>query len=315
MSKETILEKLPEVSNNAQGYFTYATTPVIEESVNRGDAREPQGLVAGDITADDIKELVDAAMVLIDKRLLEYSRKEAIADAVLMAIGTFKDGKWQSKITPNVADLIASQTDKALSGKKETKIEKSKDQNDDTMALAKQASAPNVSTVSDSGKLTKVPPAKARQMVAPRVLRQVAGPVLVVKNAMDRLDGIASRIQELGLVKLAEQVDMITNTLEGVHKKAGEMSYLKTKHPYLWDLSEKKEKNALGQLSGEDYQVFIAKAEEFANDHKVKSFLTPEEKVKLDSSIARLKTNSTGSDAIIAAILGIVTNIKDAPSI
>jgi hypothetical protein len=312
--KENILDSLPEVANNAQGYFTYATNPVIEESVNRGDARQGAGLVAGDITPDDIQELVKASLGLLDKRLLEHSRKEALADAVQMAINTHKDGKWQSKIIPSVADLILSQLDKSLTAKKEQKIEKTEDQNDKVADMAKSAGVmPGVQQVTDSGRVVNVPAAKARKMVSPRVMRQVDGPVLVIKNAMSILDTLAGRIQDLGLLKLAAEVDSVTNTLEDLNKTASDMSYLKERHPLLWELEGKFEAKTLPQLSGQAYQDFIAAAENFAADIKVRQLLHPEEKTKLEGFIARLKTNASGADSLVDAILSIVSRIKDAP--
>jgi hypothetical protein len=222
--KENILSKLPEVSNDTKERFNYWKTPVLEGASNQGgDARQDFGLVAGDITQDDIKELVKHALTLIDKRVLEQGRPEAIYDAALMAVNTFEEGKWQSKVNPGTLDLIMAQMDKGLSGNKEKKIEKSEDQNDKVMDMAPKTATSDVSQLS-GGRVRKVPQAKVlrtiKENVAPGAMPAVrkelssGTPLLVLASLMSRLDKVAGSLQEGGRNDLAEELDRVANTID-----------------------------------------------------------------------------------------------------
>jgi len=221
--KENILKGIPEVDNNARDRFSYWKTPVIEESSNvGGDASNGAGLVAGDITEKDIKSIVDNALTHVDKRTLEADREGAVFSAVLMAIGSLEDGKWQSKIGPEVFDLICRQTDKALTGKKESKIEKTKDQNEDTMAMSKSA-APKVTEVTDTGRVNSIPKAKVMKVlqgVPARARAQVrnqmsgGGNIMLLASLVGCLDRIAGNLQEKGRNDLAEELDKVANAIE-----------------------------------------------------------------------------------------------------
>lgn len=222
--KENILKGIPEVDNNARDRFTYWKTPVIEESSNvGGDASNGAGLVAGDITEKDIKAIVDNALTQVDKRTLESDRTGAIFSAVLMSINSLDDGKWQSKVGPEVFDLICQQTDKALTGKKEDKIEKAKDQNEDVMAMAKSAAAPKVTEVTDTGRVKAVPKAKVMKVlqgVPTRARAQVrnqmsgGGNIMLLASLVGCLDKVAGNLQAAGRNDLAEELDKVANAIE-----------------------------------------------------------------------------------------------------
>lgn len=135
---KSIVQKHPEVNYSAVDYFHDGRNRVIEESVNRGDARRTSPRQY-DITDEDIKKLAKAAIALVDKRLLDDDRSAAVADAVHSAIYTMDDGTWQGKVSASTFDILCEQADKLLTSAKEDKIQGRKDQNERVLKIKSPA--------------------------------------------------------------------------------------------------------------------------------------------------------------------------------
>lgn len=242
---KSVLQKHPEVRNNAADYFTYEKTPIIEESVNRGDSRASQ-VTQYDITDEDVKKIAKVAVNLINKDLLESDRTAAIDSAVAEAIHTLDDSKWQSKVNTSTFIIIAEQTDKLLTAAKEDKIMSKSTQNEKVQDMAfthtseKTAATvtkgPNNSVIklegknkatqiSESGKSSRMPAGKVRDLVmnmSPAQRRKLQQGEKDASEVLADLDRIASALQEAGNEALASEIDKVSNTIELVIKTAAE---------------------------------------------------------------------------------------------
>lgn len=247
--KTNILEKHPEVDNNAQDYFFYEKEPVIEEVVNRGDSREKEPK-AYDITDKDMDGLAKFALSCLDKNLLEDNRVAAIDSAISLAIGSMDEGRWQGKVSGTTSGLIAELVDKKLTSKEEGKVMDKEGQNaqysnsvgQGSEETAKKASEeveaaaaakaappkkgvvvklkggrPQEQTTGQTNKAISKMPSKDRAGMKKLIQK---GNTVILSSLTERLDKVASAVQIAGMEGLATQLDTVANTLE---KEAGPM--------------------------------------------------------------------------------------------
>lgn len=227
MAKDkNVLEDHPEVTNNARSYFTYETTPVIEKSVNRGDVRQV-GAKAYDITTDDIIDLAKFAVSeYLDKGMLEDNRKAAVDSAVAMSIGSYDNGKWQSKINSSTEDIIIAEANKMIDDKVEKRVMAQdphlNENNTNGQTVEKSAASKGVVVKLKSGRPLKQSPGQVSKALNKMPTRDRAGvrkliqkgDTVVLSTIIDRLDKVASNVQDMGHVKMAQALDTVANTLE-----------------------------------------------------------------------------------------------------
>lgn len=243
---KSVLQKHPEVRNNAADYFTYEKTPIIEESVNRGDART-ESVNQYDITDEDIKKIAKVAVNLVNKDLLESDRTAAIDSAVAEAIHTVDASQWQHKVNTSTFILIADQTEKLLTAAKEEKIMSKTTQNEKVQdmssnipagktAAATVTNGPDNSvirldgknkavSISESGKSSRLPAGKVRDLVmgmSPAQRRQINKGEKDASEVLAELDRIASELQGAGNETLASEIDKVSNTIDRFIKTAAE---------------------------------------------------------------------------------------------
>lgn len=224
--KAKILDEHPEVKDNAADYFTFEKTPIIEETVNRGDVRQ-MGPKAYDITDDDIKDLAKFAIdANVDKNLLEANRTAAIESAVSMAIGSYDNGRWQGRVNSKTSDLIIGEAEKRLKSKQEKKIMKeeganselnntngqsSKEAGDKGVVVKLKGGKPRTQTQGQTNKALNKMPTRDRASIRKLINK---GDTVVLSSIIGRLDKVASEVQNKGLNKMALALDVVANTLE-----------------------------------------------------------------------------------------------------
>lgn len=242
-TEKTPLAEHPEVQNQTADLFYYQKTPVIEEVVNRGDARSytPK---AYEITPEDMEKLVNSAVKDVDRFLLKEERDWALADALSKAIGSMDDGKWQGKVSSSTSKILLEMLDKALTKEMEKKSLDKGDQNETLMEMARAAGkesktasenepSSTEAAEKDAAKKLKVltpqglktsPGGQATSVVpkslAPAFRRvQRTSPEVVVvpvstKAVTASLDRLANTLQSKGMDPLAAQLDIIANTFD-----------------------------------------------------------------------------------------------------
>jgi hypothetical protein len=242
---KSVLQKHPEVRNNAADYFTFEKTPIIEESVNRGDARISP-VTQYDITDEDIKKIAKVAVNLVNKDLLESDRTAAIDSAVAEAIHTVDASQWQHKVNTSTFILIADQTEKLLTAAKEDKIMSKTTQNEKVQDMStntpSEKTAATVTkgpdnsvirmdgknkavSISESGKASRLPAGKVRDLVmgmSPAQRRKIQQGEKEASEVLAELDRIASALQGVGSESLASEIDKVSNTIESFIKTASE---------------------------------------------------------------------------------------------
>jgi len=105
------IASLPEVTNNAYGYFNYDNR-VVNERVQRFDA---PSTYRGPNSFNDMEydSLVSFAQQNINQGLAKYSAQVACEDALSLAIKSFNNGMFDGKINANKYNvLLAALTEK-----------------------------------------------------------------------------------------------------------------------------------------------------------------------------------------------------------
>jgi len=94
---QNYIAQFPEVRHNAYRYFNYDNR-VVNERVNRFDQKPPyKG--PEDFTNADYNSLVSYAKTLINPILAKYSERVANEDALHIAIRSFRNGLFDSKVS------------------------------------------------------------------------------------------------------------------------------------------------------------------------------------------------------------------------
>lgn len=294
MADKNPLKDHPSVTNNAEGYFSYQTNPVIEKSVDRGD--DPvETVLAGDITSKDVAELVKAAIPFLDRYLLEDDRDMALAAAVSMAIGTYQEGKWQSKIDSSTSDILIRELDKKVSKSVEKSVLNGK--KSEVMAIETGKTATDVQVVSPSGNLQKATPSIIRTKiqeqpsgVRSRVRRMVGKgtPLVVLASVIGRLDKAADFLQGRE-ASLAESLDVVSNTLDKFAAEVKPVAYIRSKYPTLWSFLES---HTQEEIAGDKFAELVKDLKKFSGDRKVLDSFPHLSTLNMDSIVSTLETSS-----------------------
>lgn len=283
-NKKSLLESHPEATNSGEEFFNFEKNPIVEETVNRGDKRQYTP-TAYEITDKDLEDLAKEALQYIEVDLLEDNRPAAISSAVSMAVGSMGEGRWQGKVSANTLRLIDELVDKKLTGKEEEDIHKRVDQNKlytnksvETDVTPKQASK-GVVVKLDKGRPQKQSPGAANKTLSKMPSRDRGavkkmlqkGDTVVLSSLINRMDKLAGAIQVSDL-KLAEQMDSITNTVEKGAVSLEELSEYKKENS---SFIEKKFPWLAAALNGRDPAVsstfdFLRRVQdEFLANHDV----------------------------------------------
>jgi hypothetical protein len=103
---KNFIAQFPETTRNGYGYFNYDNR-VIQERVPRGDVTSPY-MNPDDFSNADYQELVKSANGMINPILAKYDQKTACEDALNMAIKSFANGLFDSKINANKFAVLLS---------------------------------------------------------------------------------------------------------------------------------------------------------------------------------------------------------------
>jgi hypothetical protein len=348
-----VLQDHPEVKDNAADMFFYEKQPVIEEAVNRGDSRQP-GVNPYDITDDDLEALAKFAVKQIDKNLLMSSEQEAINDAVSMAIGSMDDGRWQGRVSSKTSDLIVGLVDKKLTASVAEKAVGTLGQNNDCTndngQKEKEAESMERHAGEKAEKPQKKEPKKAPMKIDPstgqakkvtpgNVVKEISGKkpaeratlrkmiqkgesTVILSSLVARLDKVAASIEKAGQAKLAEQLDMVSNTLEANLGKESFLvdtdslnsversdSFLAGKFPWVIEVLKQ------SKVPGWEPQPFMARLQkEFIENPEVKEMykgMGPESKQDFDR-LLRLVNTILDNNKYITEVLGLVEKYQDA---
>jgi hypothetical protein len=115
------IASLPEVTNNAYGYFNYDNR-VVNERVQRFDA---QSNYKGpdDFSDMDYDSLVAFAQQYINPGLVRYSAVVACEDALNLAIKTFNKGMFDGKVNANKFEVLMVAMKDKVGGVRQAKKE------------------------------------------------------------------------------------------------------------------------------------------------------------------------------------------------
>lgn len=325
--KDKILEQHPEVRESAKDYFNFETNPIIEEVVNRGDAREVNPNPS-DITGEDVKDLAKYAVELINKKTLEGDKKRALEEAVALSIGSKDNGKWQNKINTNTYDLILNETEKLFTAAKEKKVMSTQSLNDKEMNMSygsKEAGEKESADFVDiKGK--KVSPGNKHKILKGMpgtqraLMRRHKGPVTIVEptKAVKKVEKAAQALEDLGNTKLAEQLDKVANTLDLIIKEAAG-KYLRDSYPLVFN-TVCQPSFKINDLSGQDFQDFSNALESMSKDLEhpskgkaLKFFLNNQEVNDLKDAIGRLRFHGGDRTNAFNRLKRVLEDIKDAP--
>jgi hypothetical protein len=266
--KEDILDQHPEFLEKARSLFNYDKTPVVQESVPRGDATQPT-LNPNEVTNEDLEALAKYAAGIVDPRIQAADRGAAIDDAVLRAIDEKDDGRYSHRISATTSMLIRNKVDDLLKKNagdpgnlndkmheaakagqaaeipenkpvesttyEEPRIQDPQSENNGPKPYSKEAGkkdtlAPLVGTkptqtakknlkteVSQMSTTEKKNLGAVLQAVAPKApaAKKPAGKKSGKSAALvAALDKLAGELQAKGLVRLASELDTVSNTLE-----------------------------------------------------------------------------------------------------
>lgn len=342
--KPKVLKEHEEVKNDAKDYFFYEKEPVIEEVVNRGDAREVTPK-AYEITDKDMESLAKHAMRYLEKDLLEDDRTAAINSAVSMAIGTMDEGAWEGKVNASTSNLLVGMVDKKLNAAAEKKVRDQKDQNSAGMGT-KEASeneepveagesekvkpakpskgvvvklrgktSPQVQTPSQTTKSLNKMPSRDRVNVKKLINR---GDTVVLSSVVSNLDSIASFLEEGSNIELAKSLDMVANTLEKdayqvedllKEKRQGESEIAK-KFPWVAEALKEFEKEGASW----NPTPFVSNLKEnfFGNPEVQKAVTDLWEKEDRDR-VGRLVNSILDTKKYYEDLMGILSKYKDMP--
>ena len=264
---EDILHDHPEFLEKARALFTYDKTPVIQETVPRGDVQQPT-MNPGEITSDDVNGLAEYAVKAVDPRIQESDRAAAVEDAVLRAINEKDGGRFSGRVSAVTAKLISTRVEELLKkapaksenlnekmmamaqkgGKEESspadpaqtsvydeaRIEDKPSDNKGPKAMGKEAGkvddvvkalgtkltknqANSVKTkASQEGSISKKTIEQNLEAVAPKAAPAAPKKSKKASEILALLDKVASQVEEAGLKHLAAQIDVVSNTLEGM---------------------------------------------------------------------------------------------------
>lgn len=339
-----VLKEHEELKNDAKDYFFYEKEPVIEEVVNRGDAREVTPK-AYEITDKDMESLAKHAMRYLEKDLLEHDRTAAINSAVSMAIGTMDDGAWEGKVNSNTSNLLVGMVDKKLNATAEKKVMDQKDQN--SVGMGSKEASENEETV-EAGEAVKDKPAKPSKGVVVKLRGRTSpqtqspsqvsrslnkmpsrdrvnvrklinrGDTVVLSSVVNNLDGIASFLEEGSNVELAKSLDMVSNTLEKdayrvedllKEKRQGESEITK-KFPWVAEAIKEFENSGASW----DPTPFVSNLKEnfFGNPEAQKAVRDLWEKEDVDR-VGRLINSILDTKKYYEDLMGILSKYKDMP--
>lgn len=129
-----LLQKHPQVENNAYDYFNHENgKTIIEDRVPRGD-QDPwtagQPINQGALTNEDLQGLAVYAMDLLDPLIARYDEETAREDALRHAINEKDGGKYAGKLSANTFKLLTNHMEKQSSAKKSKKIDLGHSNND-----------------------------------------------------------------------------------------------------------------------------------------------------------------------------------------
>lgn len=121
---------------NANKFFTYDKTPVVESPVKNPD-NEQLTLNTDEVTGKDILGLATYAASILDPRVAQGpgGLSGALMDAVLRAVAEKDEGKYAGRLSSSTMDLVVAQAEK-LAGKKA--MPKSENQNEKYIAMAEE---------------------------------------------------------------------------------------------------------------------------------------------------------------------------------
>ena len=216
---EDLIKRHPEVVNSGAKYFNISENRIPQEVVPRGDVRELK-TNQYEITSSDILGLAIYAHGLINKELLETNKESALLDACLMAIRDKDAGRFESSVNSNTQGLILAAME-SLTSKKVKEIAMSKEAaKEDKKVVKKEEAKVNPlgtgKTLGPGGQIKDKSKAQTQKELnaLPVAVRQK----LKAKKASisERLDKAAGSLEKEGNTKLAEQLDIVANTLDGI---------------------------------------------------------------------------------------------------
>jgi hypothetical protein len=223
MSKDkNILSKHPEAANNGRGYFNFETNRIPQEVVhhNENNYVHPNPY---ELTAEDLMGLAAYAVGLVDSRIYDYDKDAAIEDALLLATRSKDNGKFDGKISFNTGVVVKEIMSDLLGGSPKKASEESDDTEEKEAAKgrehAKVFNVPGPKVQIKKDQIKKQPGSSGRKIVIDtgrdNNLRK-----FLLKSA-EGLDEVASKLEATGnqdLIKLASDLDAISNTLESLNE-------------------------------------------------------------------------------------------------